>query len=178
LSTTAETIKFTLGVFGANAYILRDYETGECALIDTGDGEDFAKKLVSFKPKPNIKAILLTHAHVDHAGGLFYLQKIFNAKTYLSPKERLNFDFLPRQGTMLGMPELNCPCGRIDQELHDGDVIKIGKTEITFLEMPGHTPGSGCFLPKPIFSPATCYSLGASAEPTFPAEAHKICSKV
>ena len=134
---------FTVGMFDVNTYLLTDEDTGYSAIVDTGEGE----QLVNFlqKENPNIQMILLTHAHIDHAGALSYLQKVWDVPTYMPRLEKVLFDTLPMQGTMFGMPALNRPCGRIDHLIDDGFEVMLGKTKLKFLSTPGHTPGQGCW---------------------------------
>lgn len=135
----------TVGLFQVNTYLLRDTRTGACVVVDTGEGDELPRTLASREPRPDIKGILLTHAHVDHAGGLLDLQKYFDAPTYLPKLERPLFDVLPQQGDWFGMPELNRPCGRIDREVNDGDVVEVAGLSFRFLSTPGHSPGQGCY---------------------------------
>lgn len=133
----------TLGVFGVNVYAVTDEATGTQALIDTSETRDVVTILEENAITP--KHILLTHAHVDHAGALAWLQERFDATTYLPKDEKVLFDALPQQGDWFGAPDLNRPLGRIDVWLADGDTVQIGQTTLKFLATPGHTPGMGCF---------------------------------
>ena len=137
----------TLGSFQVNAYLLEDPTTGICAVVDTGEGPQLANALANLNPRPNLQAILLTHAHFDHAGGLTDLQQEFpEAVTWLPALERSMFDALPQQGSLLfGMPDFDRPCGRIDREVHDGETVEVGDLRFQFLSTPGHTPGQGCY---------------------------------
>ncbi|HCB12258.1 MAG TPA: hydroxyacylglutathione hydrolase, partial [Gammaproteobacteria bacterium] len=130
-----------------NAYLLEDPTTGICAVVDTGEGPQLANALANLNPRPNLQAILLTHAHFDHAGGLTDLQQEFpEAVTWLPALERSMFDALPQQGSLLfGMPDFDRPCGRIDREVHDGETVEVGDLRFQFLSTPGHTPGQGCY---------------------------------
>jgi glyoxylase-like metal-dependent hydrolase (beta-lactamase superfamily II) len=137
----------TLGSFQVNAYLLEDPTTGTCAVVDTGEGPQLANTLANLNPRPNLQAILLTHAHFDHAGGLEDLQREFpKAVTWLPALERSMFDALPQQGSLLfGMPDFDRPCGRIDREVRDGETVEAGPLRFQFLSTPGHTPGQGCY---------------------------------
>ncbi len=136
---------FTVGAFQVNTYLLQDEETGQCAIVDTGEGDELIAHLRAMEPVPDIVAILLTHAHVDHAGGLAFLQYELDAPTYLPKLEKPMFDTLPYQGDWFGMPELNRPCGRIDHWIDDGATIQLGRHTLHFISTPGHTPGQGCY---------------------------------
>lgn len=136
---------FTVGNFQANAFLATDSATGASAIVDTGEGEDLALRLARLDPVPDVRLILLTHGHIDHAGGLRFLQERWDAKTYLCSAERPIFSSIPMQGRMFGMPSLDQPCGRIDREIRDGETVQLGETTLRFLLTPGHTPGQGCW---------------------------------
>jgi glyoxylase-like metal-dependent hydrolase (beta-lactamase superfamily II) len=137
---------FTVGMFQVNVYLVEDPSTGAAAIIDTGEnGDELIAEIEALDPAPDLRAILLTHAHIDHAGGLVALQKRFDVPTYLPRLEKPMFEALPSQGNWFGMPMLNRPCGRIDHWLDDGDTVELGDLRLRFLSTPGHTPGQGCF---------------------------------
>lgn len=136
---------FTVGRFQVNTYLITDPATGASAIVDTGETPELAERLLALEPAPDIQAILLTHAHVDHAGALPSLQRAFDVPTWMPRAELPLFEQLPKQGDWFGMPELNRPCGRIDHLLDDGDVVRLGALELRFLATPGHTPGQGCY---------------------------------
>ena len=136
---------FTVGSFQVNTYLLTDTATGFSAIVDTGEGEELVHRLKALEPAPEIRMILLTHTHLDHAGALTMLQDVWDVPTYMPAKDRPLFETLPMQGTMFGMPHLDRPCGRIDHEIHDGDTVDLGETTLRFLSTPGHTPGQGCW---------------------------------
>lgn len=135
----------TVGAFHVNTYLIRDEVTGQAAIVDTGETEELAEYLESLQPKADIRMILLTHGHLDHAGALVRLQQAFNVPTYLPRLEKPLFDTLPQQGDWFGAPHMNRPCGRIDHYVDDGDEIQLGKTTLRFISTPGHTPGQGCY---------------------------------
>lgn len=136
----------TVGAFHVNTYLVRDEATGQAAIIDTGETEELAEYLEKLTPAADIRMILLTHGHLDHAGALTRLQQSFDVPTYLPRLEKPLFDTLPQQGDWFGAPHMNRPCGRIDHFVDDGDSIQLGETRLHFISTPGHTPGQGCYF--------------------------------
>ena len=137
---------FTVGAFSVNTYLVTDEATGASAIIDTGETEELRERLSALEPAPDVRMILLTHGHLDHAGSLSLLQERFDVPTYLCEAERPLFETLPVQGRMFGMPHLDRECGRIDHWIEDGAKIELGDTTLRFLATPGHTPGQGCYF--------------------------------
>lgn len=149
----------TVGAFSVNTYLVRDEATGQAAIIDTGESSEQVEFLLSLKPQPDIRMILLTHGHLDHAGALQGLQKAYDVDTYLPRLEKPLFDTLPQQGDWFGASHMNRPCGRIDHWLDDGDTIQLGETTLRFISTPGHTPGQGCYYDdKDIFVGDTLFA--------------------
>ena len=136
---------FTVGMFQVNTYLVTDEATGQSALIDTGESDELVRRVRALRPAPDIRTILLTHAHLDHAGALTLLQEAWDVPTVMPRDEVPLFQTLPMQGTMFGMPHLNRPCGRIDRFVDDGDTVQLGDTTLRFIATPGHTPGQGCW---------------------------------
>nr|VFK13675.1 MAG: Glyoxylase, beta-lactamase superfamily II [Candidatus Kentron sp. LPFa] len=136
---------FTVGMFQVNTYLAQDAETGACAIVDTGESNELALRLAALDPRPDVQAILITHAHIDHAGGLMDIQAAFDAPTYLPALEKPFLDTLAQQGGWFGVPEMNRFSGRIDHEVQEGDLIRVGNMEFKFLSTPGHSPGQGCY---------------------------------
>jgi hydroxyacylglutathione hydrolase len=136
---------FTVGVFQVNTYLVTDEATGASAIIDTGESDELVHRLRGVPEAARVEMILLTHAHLDHAGALTDLQRVWDVPTYLPAAEVPLFETLPRQGTMFGMPMLDRPCGRIDHYVPDGARVMLGETTLRFLSTPGHTPGQGCW---------------------------------
>jgi glyoxylase-like metal-dependent hydrolase (beta-lactamase superfamily II) len=92
-----------IGMFQAQAHLVVDEPTGECAIIDTGeDGAGIASAVARLGATPKI--VLLTHGHIDHAGGLAEVRRRFpGVPIVMNELDRDWVEHLPRQGLMFGL---------------------------------------------------------------------------
>ncbi len=95
-------------------------------------------KTLGFDPH-EVKYLLNSHAHIDHAGGLAGLQRATGALMLASAADK---PFL-EAGDIGHGPSAGAkfPPIRVDRIVKDGDVVRVGKTALTALLMPGHSPG-------------------------------------
>lgn len=83
--------------------------------------------------------VFLTHADIDHAGGL----RVFrNAEVYLSAWEEPMFKGIRSPKRAFRTPRIRCAY----HLLREGDIVRVGDSEIRAIETPGHTPGSMAYL--------------------------------
>ena len=91
-----------------------------------------------------LKQILLTHAHIDHAGGTGTLARELGLPI-IGPHEgdRFWIDALDEQARMFGFApaEPFTPT----RWLHDGDTVQVGESTLAVRHCPGHTPGHVVF---------------------------------
>ncbi len=97
---------------------------------------------LGFDPK-NIKLILNSHAHFDHAGGIAWLQRVSGARVAVSP---WSAQVLRQGGPPLDDPQHDSallPIATVDriEVIHDGQILRVGKLALTAHFTPGHTPG-------------------------------------
>jgi metallo-beta-lactamase class B len=94
---------------------------------------------VGFDPK-NIKYILLSHGHLDHFGGANKIQALSGARVALSAAD---WDFMAAQASAgRGSRNPGDASPKRDLVLKEGDVVKLGDTQLKTYILPGHTPGS------------------------------------
>ena len=124
-----------LGAYQTNCYLAWEETADSCIVIDPGYMPQvvFAETQKLNKP---IAAILLTHGHFDHVGGVKELSDLSGAAVYLHEKE-------------LSLPE-NYTAGPLfyTHTYGEGDVLDLAGLQIRVLHTPGHTPGSVCLLAK------------------------------
>lgn len=87
----------------------------------------------------DVKFLLNSHAHIDHAGGLAGLQRASGARMVASAADRPileagDISFGPSKG-------MRFPPIRVDRVIGDGGTVKLGGVTLIALMMPGHTPG-------------------------------------
>jgi len=128
-----------VGLLQCNCSILGDESTGEGIVIDPGDNIDQILRLVA-KHDLRVKAIIITHAHIDHIGGAQKLKAATGAPVYMNRNDAPLYDRIDAQAAWLGVPTPER--AEIDSDLRDGDVLHLGKTELHILHTPGHTQGS------------------------------------
>ena len=124
--------------FEQNASILYCSETKKCAIVDPGGDIEILLKIAKDNELVPEK-ILLTHGHIDHAGGATEIAQILKVEIH-GPHEDDKFllDSLEEQGKMFGLNSKDCSP---DVWLDEGDIVTIGKEKLETYFCPGHTPG-------------------------------------
>jgi len=129
--------------FAQNCSLVWCPRTLEGAVIDPGG--DLDKVLAAVKKHGvTLKKILLTHAHIDHAGGTAQLAREQNLPIVgPHPGDQFWIDGIAEQGRMFGFGQ--CESFVPDQWLDQGDKVSVGDVEFDVLHCPGHTPGHVVF---------------------------------
>jgi glyoxylase-like metal-dependent hydrolase (beta-lactamase superfamily II) len=131
-----------------NCTLLWCDETMRAAVVDPGG--DISRILTAVEKRGLVvERILVTHGHVDHAGGVAELAERLSAPVE-GPQEddRFWIDDMPRQARMFGLP-FSLPDDRVfvpDRWLKQGDRVRFGQVEMKVLHCPGHTPGHVVFF--------------------------------
>ena len=129
--------------FQQNCSIVWCDATKEAALIDAGGDIPVLLAQIA-KLGLTLKALWVTHAHIDHAGGVGEL-----ANTYAlpiigpHPGDQFWIDGLAQQSVSFGF----APAQPFTPTrwLHDGDTVQIGHETLNVRHCPGHTPGHVVF---------------------------------
>lgn len=128
------------GPLKVNTYFLVG-DNNEAVIIDSGENYNLIKNTAE-KYGLIIKAVLLTHAHFDHAGNVKKMQDD-GAKIYISEKDApklLNDDNL---ASNFGRKFEHC---KADYTFTDGEILDIAGIEIKAIATAGHTDGSFTFM--------------------------------
>ncbi|MBK6865596.1 MAG: MBL fold metallo-hydrolase [Ideonella sp.] len=136
-----ETIPVT--PFQQNCSLVWCDQTREAAVIDPGGDLELIRDAIA-RHGVTLKQILLTHAHIDHAGGTAALAREFALPIVgPHPADQYWIDALAQQGRMFGLAaaETFAPT----RWLQDGDRVEVGRSTLAVRHCPGHTPGHVVF---------------------------------
>jgi hydroxyacylglutathione hydrolase len=131
------------GQFAENCFVVADAEPGEAVLIDPGEEADRILEVFA-DHNWRLRAIWLTHAHVDHIMGVAAVRARHNVPTWLHPLDRPLYDALPQQGEWMGLRLPPAPPPT--HELAAGDQMRVGGLTFDVRHVPGHSPGSVAFV--------------------------------
>ncbi|MBQ8881129.1 MAG: MBL fold metallo-hydrolase [Oscillospiraceae bacterium] len=138
-------VTLPLGSYQTNCYIAWGDDSNSCIVIDPG----YAPETVLAEAKrlgKSIAAILLTHGHFDHVGGVRWLTTETDCPVYLHKNE-------------LSQPE-EMTAGPLvyTQNYDEADMLELAGLSLRVLHTPGHTPGSVCLLSEDtVFSGDTLF---------------------
>jgi glyoxylase-like metal-dependent hydrolase (beta-lactamase superfamily II) len=130
--------------FQQNCSVIWCDATREGAVVDPGGDLDEILAAAA-ENDVRITKILVTHAHIDHAGAVAALARKLRVPVEGPQRdEQFWIDRLPEQGRMFGVPagEAFVP----DRWLEQGDRCEIGNETLEVLHCPGHTPGHVVFF--------------------------------
>jgi hydroxyacylglutathione hydrolase len=125
--------------FQQNCTLIWDEATKAGAVVDPGGDLDEVQKAIG-ELGIKIEKILLTHGHIDHAGGAAELREALGvAIEGPHPADRFLLDNLAKQGAAYGIPAQPVTP---DRWLEDGDTVTVARHTFEVLHCPGHSPGS------------------------------------
>jgi hydroxyacylglutathione hydrolase len=128
-----------VGMLRCNCSVFGDEQSREALVVDPGDEIGSVLRIVA-KHGLTVKAIVITHAHIDHIGGAQKLKQATGAPVYMNLNDAELQKMMPVQAAWLGTPTPEAV--EIDVPAQDGDQLLVGATEVQVLYTPGHTQGS------------------------------------
>jgi hydroxyacylglutathione hydrolase len=141
--------QITVTAFQQHTRIVGCEETKQAICIDPGDE---AERIVETLERYGLtlQTIALTHAHLDHVGGVSALKKLQPAaKISLHKGDEFMYQALPEQPAWIGIPRSQWATlgfafeepPPVDHYWSDGEKYAVGKLEFEVRHCPGHTPG-------------------------------------
>ena len=135
-----------VGLLQCNCSILGDAATGDAIVVDPGDEVERILKIVQ-RHGLKVRAIVSTHTHIDHVGGLATLHQRTGAPVMIHEADLPLYANLETQAQWLGVP--TPAMMRIQDFVAEGDTVRWGGFAARVLHTPGHTPGSISLLVEP-----------------------------
>ncbi len=134
-------LRYTIGEIEVNCYFVINQETKELIVIDPGDAvPSLQEQIEQMGLKP--VAVLLTHAHYDHAHGVKSFKEIYPVPVYVHEAEKKTLtDPLLNASYNFGYMEGY----EADVFLTDDEEIDLAGIHIKVIFTPGHTPGGCCY---------------------------------
>ncbi|MFA5901241.1 MAG: MBL fold metallo-hydrolase, partial [Hyphomicrobium sp.] len=126
--------------FQQNCTLLWDAETKQGAIVDPGGDLDRIEAAIA-EVGMNPEKIILTHGHIDHAGGAAELRERLGGIPIEGPHaaERPLLENLDKQGEAYGVPARPVTP---DRWLDEGETVTVAGHTFDVLHCPGHSPGS------------------------------------
>jgi len=128
-----------VGMLHCNCSILGDPTTREAIVVDPGDEVDAILEILR-RHDLKVRAIVSTHTHIDHVGGLAGLHSATSAPVLIHKDDLELYDHLEMQANWLGVA--TPAVMSIQDFVKEGDTVRWGGYAARVLHTPGHTPGS------------------------------------
>ena len=136
--------KFEFNLFGENTYVIWDAASHEAAVVDPGMRDSGENEIFDRFVSDNglvLRAILLTHMHVDHTFGIDHVIDRYSPVTiYAHADDAVLGRTRDEQARMFRLPYRLGPVAA-DRLVDDGDEIALGSERVEVLHAPGHSPG-------------------------------------
>lgn len=136
--------QITSGSLDEHIYILGADGTNDVVVIDPGEAKPALDALQ--KDGRNCVAVLLTHGHFDHIGGVRALKDAYNAPIYIHEADA-NMLKSNRMSLAVLTGSLVKPV-EPDVLLHGGETLALAGLTLDVIHTPGHTKGGVCYALK------------------------------
>ena len=144
-----------LGSYQTNCYMVFLEDGKTCLLIDPGFEPEYVLEQVRREGK-QVEAILLTHGHFDHVGGVKKIAAEENCRIFICAEDlSLN-------------PRLTDGAIDYTDTYAEGDLLELAGLQLQVLQTPGHTPGSVCLLCEDVIFSGDTLFAGTCGRTDFP----------
>ncbi len=152
-----------VGWLQCNCSVIGDPQTREAIVVDPGDEVERILEIIA-RHRLNVRAIVNTHAHFDHVGGLVKMKRATGAPVLMHREDLGLYKLLETQAAMIGVEAP--PMTEVDAFLSEGETLRWGAHEARVIHTPGHSPGSVCLHIPAARGVAVAEEGAASSAPT------------
>ncbi len=140
---SVEVTTIVTGPFVENSYVAHDPQSLDAVIIDPGaDPGRIIRTIEQLGAKP--LAVLLTHAHIDHAGAVGRILERFAVPFLCHEEEQEWLDGIQAQARMFGVRAEPTP--KPTRYVKDGEELVFGTLKLKVIHTPGHTAGGVSYL--------------------------------
>ena len=159
----------TVGPFVENSYLIVDDQAGRAVFVDPGDEADVLVAMGEASGA-EIDGIWLTHAHVDHIGGIVGVRRRWPVSVAMHPRDSAVFERAGEIAHMYGIPfEKPDPP---DVDLAEGHQLTVGSLRFEVLHVPGHAPGHCVFVGEGVMMGGDMLFAGSVGRTDLPLSDH------
>lgn len=133
---------FPAGPLQCNCTVIACGDTKDAVIIDPGGEVERIAEIVAHH-ELTVRAIIHTHAHLDHIYGTRDVRSAHGGTICLHRGDAFLYDGIAIQAAMFGWNV--DPTLPVERWIEHGDTIQLGTRELSVIHTPGHTPGSVCF---------------------------------
>lgn len=154
-----------VGAFQENCYLVADEALGVSAVIDPGAEPERIIETIE-RSGTTLQGIWITHAHVDHVGGIAGVRRKWNVPISLHPLDEPLYRIAGRQAEMYGLPFDEPPAA--DFDFADGQLLTLGNLRFDVMHRPGHAPGHVIFTGEGVAFVGDCLFAGSIGRTDLP----------